>query len=269
MFQSTLLLGTFFSLTSAAVYFYVGHRLSLRHVLSPDASTAWNLFVVWWYALASNSFISGVLNLVGAFGITDFPMFLAFTHANLLASCLALYGLMAYLLYLFVGNRKVFILMTLFYIAYYILLDYYLNWLAPVGVVVNRWNASLIFQHQMTGPFFRLVLILLVFPQIIGSFAYFSLYFRVKYATQKYRVALVSSSILIWFLSAFLASISGMAQYDWWQIASRLIGLVAALTILMAYHPAGWIKQRLGVTSISDEKYKSPKNSFPLEEQEL
>ena len=98
-----------------------------------------------------------------------------------------------------------------------------------------------------------LIVILLIFPQVIAGIAYFTLYFSVKEVTQKYRVAVVSGSIIIWFLSAFIASISGLSQYDWWQIASRLIGLGATLAILMAYRPIPWIKQRLGVESIAEE----------------
>ena len=109
------------------------------------------------------------------------------------------------------------------------------------------------YQQQPTGPFFTLMAIMLVFPQIIGSLAYFTLYFRVKEPTQKYRVALVSWSIIVWFLSSFIASISGLSQYDWWQILSRLIGLGATLTILVAYQPLNWIKTRLGVSSIVEE----------------
>ena len=43
--------------------------------------------------------------------------------------------------------------------------------------------------------------VLLLLPQIIGSFAYFTLYFRVTDVTQKYRILLVSWSIIVWFLS--------------------------------------------------------------------
>ncbi len=43
------------------------------------------------------------------------------------------------------------------------------------------------------------------------------------------------------------------SQQEWWQIVSRLIGLGAALAILLAYEPVRWIKHRLGVASITDE----------------
>jgi hypothetical protein len=130
---------------------------------------------------------------------------------------------------------------------------YFIEASNPTGVNVGRWSATLAYQNQIRGPLFLIALLLLVFPQIIGSVAYFILYFRVKTATQRYRIALVSWSIIIWFLSAFLASISGLAQYDWWQVVSRLIALGASLAIMFAYQPPLWIKRNFQVTSIAEE----------------
>ncbi len=45
----------------------------------------------------------------------------------------------------------------------------------------------------------------------------------------------------------------GLAEQDWWQLASRFIGLAAALTILLAYLPPRWLKQRYDILSLSDE----------------
>ena len=98
-----------------------------------------------------------------------------------------------------------------------------------------------------------MLIVLLLLPQIIGGFAYFTLYFRVTETTQKYRILLVSWSIIIWFLSPLAALAGGLAEQDWWQLASRLIGLAAALTILIAYLPPRWLKQRYGIISLPDE----------------
>ncbi len=253
MIQPTLIFGAIFSLVSGGIYYYVGRSLTQRRVAAPDARLAWTLFVVWWYGLAGATLASGVLSLLGAFGVTHLQLFVTITQVNLLAICVALFGLMYYLLYLFTGSRRLLAPLTVFYIAYYILLVYYIQQSIPIGVTLGRWSATLKYQQPNTGPLFVIVLLLLVFPQIIGSLAYFTLYFRVQAATQKYRTLLVSWSIIIWFLSAFLASISGLSQQDWWQIVSRLIGLSAALAILMAYQPLPWIKRRFGVISIAEE----------------
>jgi hypothetical protein len=120
-------------------------------------------------------------------------------------------------------------------------------------VTVGRWGTTVAYRSQITGPLFLLILLLLVVPQILAGLAYFTLYFRVQDATQRYRILLVSWSIVIWFGSALVASFAGLSNYDWWQIVNRLIGLAATLTILTAYRPPRWIKRRYGIASIGEE----------------
>ena len=252
MVQPTLLIGAALAALCAGIYFYVGRVLSRRHQTTSGAGLAWLMFVVWWYALAAATFSGGLLSLLGAFGIVGLPLFTTVTLMNLLATCVALFGLMFYLLYLFTGNSRLFTPLLIFYFLYYGLIIYYILASNPIGVTVNRWSTSLEYQNTIRGPLFLTALLLLVFPQIIGSLAYFMLYFQVKAPTQKYRILLVSWSIVIWFMSSFLASISGLANQDWWQIASRLIGLLAAFAILFAYQPPAWIKRRFGVAAIAE-----------------
>ena len=159
---------------------------------------------------------------------------------------------MFYLLYLYTGKSSLIWPLGIFYFFFYGLIVYIIELSDPVGVTVNRWNTTLEYQNGIQGPLLLIALLLLVFPQIIGSLAYFMLFFQVKAKTQKYRILLVSWSIIIWFTSSFLAGISGLSQEDWWQVVSRLIGLGAALTILFAYQPPSWIKRRFGVAAIAE-----------------
>jgi hypothetical protein len=252
MIQPTLLFGATLAVLCAGIYFYVGRVLMRRRQSSPGASMAWLMFVTWWYALALASLSGGVLSLLGAFGIIGLPLFTTITIINLLTTCVALCGLMFYLLYLYTGKTSLIWLVGAFYFFYYAFVVYYVEASDPVGVTVNRWNTSLQYQNVLGGPLLLIALILLLFPQIIGSLAYFMLFFQVKAKTQRYRILLVSWSIIFWFLSSFLAGISGLSQQDWWQVASRLIGLGAALTILFAYQPPSWIKRRFGVMPIAE-----------------
>jgi len=251
--QSTLLSSAFFAGAAASIYSYVGWRLSKRIISSSDARLAWQSFTVWWYGLAITTLIGGLLSLFGAFGWTSLPLFVTATYVNILVSCLALWGLLYYLIYLFTGNRQSLVLLTVFYIIYYVLLVYYITASIPSDVTVGRWNTTLVYRTPPTGPFFIILIVLLLLPQIIGGLAYFTLYFRVSDVTQKYRILLVSWSIISWFLSPLVALAGGLAQQDWWQFASRFIGLAAALIILMAYLPPRWLKQRYGIISLTDE----------------
>jgi hypothetical protein len=251
--QPTLLISGVFALVVAGIYGYVGWRLQQRVVLSMDGRLAWRLLTVWWYGLAGTTLVTGIMSLLGALALTSLPVFVVLTHINLLLICVALWGLLYYLLYLFTGSRRSLLPLTVFYIAYYGLLVYYITVSTPTSVQAGRWSTSIIYRAPLTGPLVFFVLILLVFPQIIGALAYFTLYFRVKGVTQKYRILLVSWSVIIWFGSAFAASAAGLAKYDWWQIASRLLGLGAAFVILMAYLPPAWLKRRYGVASLGEE----------------
>ena len=251
--QPTLLFSALFAVTTAGIYAYVGWRLGKRVISSAGARLAWESFIVWWYGLAATTLIGGFLRLFGAFGLTSLPLFVTATYINILISCLALWGLFYYLIYLFTGNRRSLVPSVLFYMIYYTLLVYYITASIPDNVNVGRWDTSLVYRTPPTGPFIVVILAMLLLPQIIGGLAYFSLYFRVAEKTQKYRVLLVSLSIIVWFLSPLIALVGGLGQQDWWQFVSRCIGLAAALTILIAYLPPRWLKQRYGVLSLSDE----------------
>ena len=254
--QSTLFLSALFALTAAGIYAYIGWRLSRRTVASSQAKLAWAAFTVWWYGVAATTLIGGLLDLFGALGLTLLPLFVTATYINLLVLCLALWGLLYYLIYLFTGKSQSLVPLAIFYVIYYALLVYYITASVPESIQLEPWNASLEYQAPQTGPFFGLLIILLLLPQILGGLAYFTLYFQMTEATQKYRILLVSWSIIIWFLTPVFALVGGLSEQDWWQIASRLIGLTAALTILMAYQPPGWLKQRYGVISLQEETQK-------------
>jgi hypothetical protein len=251
--QSTLLFSTFFALISGGAYAYVGWRLGKRIISSSEGRLAWSSFTVWWYGLAVTTLIGSFENLLAARGITNLSLFVTATYVNIFSTCIALWGLVYYLVYIFTGNRRWFMPLTVFYIIYYVLLVYYITASIPDGMEVGRWDTTLIYRAPLTGPFFIILVVLLLLPQIIGGFAYFSLYFRVQEVTQKYRVLLVSWSIIVWFLSPVIALAGGLAEQDWWQLVSRSIGLAAALTILMAYLPPRRLKERYGIVSLNDE----------------
>ena len=203
--QPTLLFSAIFALLAACIYTYVGWRLSQRVISSSRAQLAWGSFTIWWYGLAATTLIGAFLSLFGAVGFTSLPLFVTATYINLLVLCLALCGLVYYLIYLFTGNSRSLMVLAVFYLIYYMLLVYYITASVPSDVKVERWSTEIVFNSELTGPFFVIILVLLLLPQILGGIAYFTLYFRVSDTTQKYRILLVSWSIIIWFTSPLIA----------------------------------------------------------------
>jgi hypothetical protein len=255
--QFTLLTGTIFAVVGGGMYIYIGWLLSKRTISSSEARLAWHAFTIWWFALATTTLLGAFQNLLGALGHTELPLFITAQYVNTLVACIALWGLVYYLIYLFTGNSRALVPLSIFYMIYYILLIYYYTASVPNNVEIGRWNTTLVYQNSLTGPFFIILAFLLIFPQIIGSLAYFTLYFRVSDKTQKYRVLLVSWGIIFWFLSPVIALAGGVSDQDWWQLASRCISLGTGLVIVMAYLPPRWVKQRYGIISLSDESQQT------------
>jgi hypothetical protein len=255
--QFTLLISTLLSLIAAGTYAYVGWWLSKRVVSSAQARLAWQSFTIWWYALAVTTLIRSFQNLLGALEMIDLTLFITANYISILATCIALWGLLYYLIYLFTGNSRSLVPLTIFYMIYYVFLVYYITASMPNNVEITRWDTNLSYENTLDGPLFVTLIVLLLLPQIIGGFAYFTIYFRVSDVTQRYRILLVSWSIIVWFLSPVLGLAGGLSEQDWWQLASRLIGLGAASAILIAYLPPRWVKQRYGIISLSDESQQT------------
>lgn len=252
MNETTLIVGSAVAFIAASVYAFIGYRLSRRRV-SWEARAALQLFGVWWFALAGSTALGGITRLLASSGTDDLVLYTVTTYLNIMLICIALWGLLYYLLYLFTGSRSWFVPLTVGYLVYFLSLVYLINQAQPVGVEVGAWNVRLAYARDIGGLATQLALGLLVLPQILGALAYSSLLLRVRNPTQRYRIALVASSILVWFGSAYLASISGVSQEAWWQVASQTIGLVAAGVLLAAYFPPAAIRKRFGIQSLREE----------------
>jgi hypothetical protein len=249
--NETLLVSAAFALAAAAVYAYVGTRVGRRRV-SPEALLASRLFSAWWYGLAATTAIGAGQAVLAYAGALDLAVALTITHANLIIITFALLGLAYYLVYLFTGKTRALWVLAAFYAAFYVLLVYFVVVGEPSGVKVGRWSVALEYARPQGGLLLAAVVVALLGPQIGSGLAYFTLFFKVREPTQRWRIALVSLSIVVWFSSALAGVGAGVSQQDWWQWTTRGIGLAAALTILMAYVPPMWARRRWGIQPLGD-----------------
>jgi hypothetical protein len=251
--QATLTVSVIFAIVAAGIYAYVGWRLRRRAISASESRLAWQFFTMWWYGLAASTLINGLINLMGAAGVTDLALYVSATFLNFQTSCLALLGLFYYLIYLFTGSNRWLKPLTIFYAFVYLILVYYVLRSEPIDVILEPWGANLVYETPPGGLFIVLLLVLLFASPLFGALLYFSLYFRVPDPTQKFRILLVSWSILIWFLIPFVDVAAVLNGKDWWEIFSRLLGLAAAWTTLVAYWPPAWLKRRYQILSLAEE----------------
>jgi hypothetical protein len=135
--------------------------------------------------------------------------------------------------------------MQVFYAIYFLTLMVFILYQRPVGVIVEEYAASLDYARETGGIVVLILLILLIVPQIIAGLFYFLLYFRIEERYLRYRIMLVSWSIILWFGVSLVGALLGFSQLSYWPVISQLIGLSAAVFTYLAYYPTNWIQSRL------------------------
>ncbi|TAK12138.1 MAG: hypothetical protein EPO32_09755 [Anaerolineae bacterium] len=248
MNTGNVLLGAGLAFLAAGLYGFVGLRMGRRVFENPEERLAWNAFRTWWLALAAVTALGALPSVAAVLGVRELWLFLSFTIFNLFGTCLALWGLLYYLVFLFTGNRRTLWPLAGFYLLFFFGLLAYIFYSGPAGLEERAFSVAIRYERPISGIYLILVLLFLVLPQIIASLAYFRLFFRVREPDLRYRIAVVSWAIIMWFGLGLLAPLVGLSRLEWWPLASRGIGLLAALAIYFAYFPPIAVQRRLDAT---------------------
>lgn len=247
---SNLLLIEGLRVLTAGFCFFIAAKLGSRKLKDGGDQLAWTAFRVWWWGLGAITLISLLNVILPAIGLSILVVYIALAQLNILIICIALWGLLFYLTYLFTGKRNLAWPIAVFYILVFVFLVAYTVSLQPIGLTVEAGRATVDYANEVSPTYaFALILVILL-PQLIAGLAYFTFYFRVRERAQKYRVLLVSISIFVWFGTPLLASLLSLDDLSWWPIASRMITLLAALVIYWAYYPPAFIQTRFSVQPI-------------------
>lgn len=236
------------SFVAAAVYLYLGVRLGRR----PVSEAMWlpaAQFALFWIGLAISSVLGGVLSVDAAFYSPPLGVVVAFQNYDAVVDIAALWGLTSYLFYLYSG-RSVLVPISLLYVVEYALVVYYFAAGQPDGVTIAAGSVNPHYAMPVTGLFEILPVVLLVIPEFIAAIAYFTLFFRTRDRTVRYRVTVVSWGLVAWFLLDFL---SGSSLFTGSLVAlalSRVLLVVVTLVILSAYYPPKFVQSRLGIAAI-------------------
>ena len=256
MTTTTLALSAAFSIVTSALYLYMGAVLRRRHV-SPDAKRAQRMFVLWWQSLGGLGLAGAVVQAIYAVR-GGLPTWIYQTYVTflLLVLFIALWGLQFYLVYLYTGSNRTFAPLGAFYGILYLATLALIQWTwaqGPFAVVDNGWTLKTEPTVQLGAAAGLLFTVVLVGPQVFAGVAYALLFRKTRDPTQRYRIALISGSIIIWFGSSILGAAAQVNTGVTWQVVSRGIGILGALVILVAYKPPSWIRTKYGIRSISEE----------------
>ncbi|HVM45589.1 MAG TPA: hypothetical protein VM582_06605 [Candidatus Thermoplasmatota archaeon] len=232
------------ALVAAAVFAYVGAHVARRPV-SEENRVAGAAFAVWWFSLAGYYTLRGATVLLIASGYAHLPTFETMRYLNVLILCTACWAITYHVVFLFTGRRGWIVPISVTYALVYAVGLYVTARSRAVGVAISGWRVEIAQVAPLEGTARIAILLALLGPPLLGSLAYMSLTVRLKDATQRYRSALISWSILVWLAGSLVGS---LANLTWLQAVSHFVlGFVAALAVLMAYKPPRWAQARFGV----------------------
>lgn len=264
MSQTTLAIATIGSILTSFLYVYIGRVIRLRKV-STEARLANGMFVLWWHSLGALGFLGAIAMVLYMAGALDDRIWLYQTYTTfvILILFLALWGLQFYLLYLYTGSRKWFMPLAVFYSILFLLTEGLIEYIgAPDRLVDNGWQLKAEYLDAATGEYgdvefgmaFNLAFsALIIGPALFTAIAYARLYRKTADRTQRYRIALVTGSIIVWFGSSVIGTALDVTGALAWQLFTRVISILGALVILMAYKPPRWVRERYRVHGVESE----------------
>ncbi|MES2155064.1 MAG: hypothetical protein V4510_08010 [bacterium] len=242
------------AVASAIVYIAVGVQVG-RRPASPDAQLAKRMFQAWWYGLAGLSLFTPFVAILAQLGLDKYDIMLVLIQALLVVIFAAIAGLVYYLLYLYTGRNWVLGAVVAYFLVMLVWLEYILvaAHIASYGVPPDGGSKTFLDaagQRIKSDPLQGILFGLLVaVPPLLSAVAFFLLFFRVDGREQKYRIAVVSASLVVWFASSLTGTLTGLssnpATQQSWQLLNMVIALAAATAVYLAYKPPAWVRRRL------------------------
>lgn len=226
---------------------FVGWTVSTR-AASPAGRRALRAFGVWWFGLAVTVAANAIKEAVVAADLDAATFLNAFQYAYVLALCAAVWGLLYYLVYLFTGHERAYWPLATFYALYATTALWVIASMTPAGVTEGKWFVQWAYANPTPGgPILIVLTLLLLLPQIGAAVVYLRAASGTPDRMARFRVRVVAWSLILWLGIQLLAPFLMLGRFEWWQAGGRLVGLAAALAILVAYRPPLALARRLEV----------------------
>ncbi len=234
------------NLAATAVYLFVGYQLYRRQV-SPQARLASVQFSVWWAGLGADAGITGLQGVFYVGHALTFPLALTFEMIDLVVVSVLLWGLVGFLVYVYSGKYHLGWL-TVYFASFYVVATYYI--LSEMPYAVGTQAGLPMLEYAGTGNLALALYVVLgiLGPELVGAILYLTLLRRAHDATRRFRIALIGSSILLWFgLDLFIPSNTTEEV-----LVRSLLQFIPPLMALLAYFPPARLRARLGLASIDN-----------------
>ena len=251
--EPTLLLDGALGVATAALFSFTGRALSRRPERAGQARLAAGAYVAWWHAAAVVTALLALPRILAGLGLLTPGLLEGALLVLVLPLCFGLAALVYYLAFVATGSRRLLLPIAVGYSSFYAALLTYSASRDVTGFVTGPWSLQIVHANPPGGWPFAALLVLLFAPPLLAVLGYLRLYRHAQSPTQRYRIALVSASVVVLLASGIVASEVGLARLAWVHPASRAVALASALGILLAYVPPTWVRRRLQVKGVAEE----------------
>lgn len=235
-----------YAIATAILFAFVGRKSGRREAQGSDL-LALSMFRAWWFGVAVFLALGGIWSALDFVGFAAGPLEFAFAAFGMLAVCVAVWGLVFYVTYLYTGRTGSFLVGLVFYALVFAAMVYAIA-TDTTGTELTAWHQSVVRLAILTGPLLSAIIVVFLIPALAALSAYVGLYRRVTNRAQRFRLGLSTGSLIVWFGLAILAWAAGFAGSPVWLFAGRIAALVAALGVLVAYSPPRWVAHRFRLT---------------------
>ncbi len=239
---------------SALIYILLGRRLGRRKV-SSEAALANHAWQAWWILLAASTLVGTVMtSILGVLDAYSLPIALTVMMVNLLLVFGALWGLSYYLAYVVFGRVGLWNPIAWFYGTSVVAWFYTIFAAQPIGTQIVDGQAALLYATALEDqPLYPALLAALLLPILAAAGAYLYLGLKADDRTVRFRIILVSFSLIIWFGISLIATATALADLPGWPVVSRFISLGAAIMIYVAHFPPKALADKLGLRPAAEE----------------
>lgn len=248
--EPTFFVGTAFVLATTAVLAYVGVLQQQRARAASKADRAAILaFAMWWYGAAAVLLSLGLQSILVLVGVDSISIHNAMRYTRMAPLSIAAGSLLFFLLYLLTGRMAWRRLLVAGYTGFFAFTIYYAYLSEPVTLQVTEWDVRMRATTPVEPWLVILFGVLLAGPILLATIIYAMLFFKVRDPQQRYRLALLAISFIVWFGAILIGFLAGLTSESWFPILYEAPGLVAGGLVILAYRPPGWIQRRLAAAS--------------------
>lgn len=239
MVGSAFLASALVEVPLAVAFLVVGAKLHRRSRLHGQPDLAW--FTAFWVGIGTYAAAESAWSLAWLAGADAFAVGLLVLHVKIVAMTAALCGLVVYLLAIHAVDKR---LRTLTVAGYGLVLaatETFYSWRSPQAQEPGIWGMRLLYERADVEPWWTLLLVVLLLPPFVATLSYGALLRQARDTELRWRIALTSGSLLLFFVPMFLGWRVGGSP--WWGGVEKALATLMALGIVLAHWPPPGVRR--------------------------